>query len=102
MQRFTIPRDVCTGDGAIEVLKELTGSKAFIVIGSDRTLKDGTVERVQAYLREAGIESTVFQGVEHDPSYTTVKKGTEALRAYGADWVIGIGGGSPIDAAKSM
>lgn len=102
MQRFTIPRSVYTGDNAIEVLKEIEGKKAFIVIGSDRTLKDGTVEKVQAYLKEANIESMVFQGVEHDPSLTTVQEGTKALSEYGADWIIGIGGGSPIDAAKSM
>lgn len=102
MQRFTIPRDVYTGDQAIDVLKELEGKKAFIVIGSDRTLKDGTVEKVQANLKEANIESMVFQGVEHDPSLTTVQEGTKALSEYGADWIIGIGGGSPIDAAKSM
>lgn len=102
MQRFTIPRDVYTGDNAIDVLKTIEGKKAFIVIGSDRTLKDGTVKKVQANLKEANIESRVFQGVEHDPSVATVQKGTEALKEYGADWVIGIGGGSPIDAAKSM
>lgn len=102
MQRFTIPREVYTSDNAIEVLKTLQGKKAFIVIGSERTIKDGTVEKVQNLLKEASMESMVFQGVEHDPSYTTVKKGTEALREFGADWIIGIGGGSPIDAAKSM
>ena len=64
MQRFTIPRNVYTGDNAIEVLKDIEGKKAFIVIGSERTLKDGTVEKVQAYLKEANIESMVFQGVE--------------------------------------
>lgn len=102
MQRFTIPRNVYTGDNAIEVLKDIEGKKAFIVIGSERTLKDGTVEKVQAYLKEANIESMVFQGVEHDPSLTTVQEGTKALSDFGADWIIGIGGGSPIDAAKSM
>lgn len=102
MQRFTIPREVYTGDDAIEVLRDLQGKKAFIVIGSERTIKDGTVAKVQSLLKEANMESMVFQGVEHDPSFETVQKGTEALRAFGADWIIAIGGGSPIDAAKSM
>ncbi len=102
MQRFTIPREVYTGDDAIEVLKDLKGTKAFIVIGSERTIKDGTVAKVQGLLKEANMESMVFQGVEHDPSFETVQKGTEALREFGADWIIAIGGGSPIDAAKSM
>lgn len=102
MQRFTIPRDVYFGDNAIDALKTIEGKKAFIVIGSDRTIEDGTVAKVQANLAEAGIESMVFKGVEHDPLYSTVKRGTVALREFGADWIIGIGGGSPIDAAKAM
>lgn len=102
MQRFTIPREVYTGDDAIEVLRDLKGKKAFIVVGSERTIQDGTVAKVQSLLKEANMESTVFQGVEHDPSFDTVQKGTEALREFGADWIIAIGGGSPIDAAKSM
>lgn len=102
MQRFTIPREVYTGDDAIEVLKDLQGKKAFIVVGSERTIKDGTVTKIQSLLKEANMESMVFQGVEHDPSLETVQKGTEALREFGADWIIAIGGGSPIDAAKSM
>ena len=102
MQRFTIPREVYTGDGAIEVLKNIQGKKAFIVIGSDRNIDNGTVEQVKALLKEAGIESKLFKGVEHDPSYTTVSNGVKELNEFGADWIIGIGGGSPIDAAKAM
>ena len=80
-------------------MKEKKHSSLLVL---ERTLKDGTVEKVQAYLKEANIESMVFQGVEHDPSLTTVQEGTKALSDFGADWIIGIGGGSPIDAAKSM
>ncbi len=102
MQRFTIPRDVYFGENALEQLKNLTGSKAFIVIGSERSVNDGTVEKMQAYLTEAKIESTVFCGIEHDPSVATVMRGAEEMRKYEPDLIIALGGGSPIDAAKAM
>ena len=102
MARFTIPRDVFMGDDAIENIKDIKGKKAFIVIGSDRLIKDGTVGKVEGYLKEAGIESTVFSGVENDPSVKTVREGSAAMLEYNPDWIIGIGGGSPIDAAKAM
>lgn len=102
MQRFTIPRDVYFGENAVEHLKSVKGRKAFVVIGSERLISDGTVPKVQGLLKEAQIESLVFSGVESDPSVSTVMKGAEAMRNFGPDLIIGIGGGSPIDAAKAM
>ncbi len=102
MTRFTIPRDVFMGDDAISNLTSIKGKKAYIVIGSERLKKDGTLGKVEGYLKEAGIESKVFIGVEHDPSVQTVKKGVAEMLDYQPDWIIGIGGGSPIDAAKAM
>ncbi len=102
MTRFTIPRDVYMGDNAISHLATIKGKKAFIVMGSERLKNDGTLGKVEAYLKEAGIESKAFIGVEHDPSVETVKKGAAEMLEYNPDWIIGIGGGSPIDAAKAM
>ena len=102
MNRFTIPRDVYFGENAIDALKDVKGTKAMIVIGSERLKKDGTVGAVQANLKEANIESIVFSGVENDPSVATVKKGVEMMNEYNPDLIVGIGGGSPIDAAKAM
>lgn len=102
MQRFTIPRDLYFGENAIDHLKEVKGSKAILVIGSERLIKDGTVPKIQANLKEANIETVLFTGVENDPSVATVNKGVEMMKEYNPDLVIGIGGGSPIDAAKAM
>lgn len=102
MQRFTIPRDVYFGENAIEHLKSVKGTKAMIVIGSERLIKDGTVSKVQELLKEAQIETSVFSGVENDPSVSTVMKGVEAMKQFNPDLIVGIGGGSPIDAAKAM
>ena len=102
MQRFTIPRDVYFGANALDHLKDIKGTKAMLIIGSERLIKDGTVPKIQDLLKEAKIETTVFSGVENDPSVATVRKGVEMMNVFNPDLVIGIGGGSPIDAAKAM
>ena len=102
MNRFTIPRDLYFGENAIDYLKEAKGNKAMLVIGSERLIKDGTVPKIQENLKEANIESIVFTGVENDPSVATVRKGVEMMNEFNPDLIIGVGGGSPIDAAKAM
>lgn len=102
MNRFTIPRDLYFGENAIDYLKNVKGTKAMLVIGSERLIKDGTVPKIQSNLKEANIETSIFQGVENDPSIATVKKGVEMMNEFQPDLIIGIGGGSPIDAAKAM
>lgn len=102
MQRFTNPRDIYFGENAIEQLKNIKGKKAIIVIGSQRMIKDGTIAKIQANLKVANIESTVFSGVEADPSVQTVMRGVEEMNKFQPDLIIGVGGGSPIDAAKAM
>lgn len=100
--RFTIPRNVYFGKGAVDEIKNLKGKKAMVVIGGNSVKKNGALDKVIANLKEANIETKLFEGVEHDPSVQTVKKGTEIMQEFEPDWIIGIGGGSPIDAAKAM
>ena len=102
MMRFTLPRDIYYGRGALEHLKELKGKKAILVLGGGSMKRFGFVDKVLAYLKEAGIETQLFENVEPDPSVETVMKGAEAMRAFEPDWIIAMGGGSPIDAAKAM
>lgn len=102
MQRFTIPRDIYFGENAVEHLRSVKGERAMLVIGSERLIEDGTIAMIKKLLQEANIESFVFSGVESDPSVETVKKGVKAMMDFKPDLIIGIGGGSPIDAAKAM
>lgn len=102
MSRFTLPRDVYYGKDSLEVLKTLKGKKAIIVLGGGSMKRFGFVDKVLEYLKEAGIETQLFDGVEPDPSVETVLKGAQAMRAFEPDWIISMGGGSPIDAAKAM
>ena len=62
----------------------------------------GFLQRAEDYLKEAGMEVQLYEGIESDPSVETVMKGAAAMQAFEPDWIVAIGGGSPIDAAKAM
>jgi alcohol dehydrogenase class IV len=102
MSRFTLPRDIYYGKNSLETLKTLKGKKAIVVSGGSSMKRFGFLDRTVAYLKEAGMETRLFEGVEPDPSVETVMKGAEAMREFQPDWIVAIGGGSPIDAAKAM
>ncbi|MDD5363635.1 MAG: iron-containing alcohol dehydrogenase [Ignavibacteria bacterium] len=102
MKRFTLPRDIYYGPKSIEILKTLKGKKAVVVTGGKSMQKTGFLQTTMNYLKEAGMEVKLIEGVEPDPSVETVLKGAEVMRNFGPDWIVAIGGGSPIDAAKAM
>ena len=102
MSRFTLPRDIYHGKGCMEELKNLKGKKAILVVGGGSMKRQGFLDKAVGYLKEAGMEVQLFEGVEPDPSVETVMKGAEAMREFQPDWIVAMGGGSPIDAAKAM
>lgn len=102
MARFTLPRDLYHGAGSLEELKNLKGKKAVVVVGGGSMKRFGFLQRVEEFLKEAGMEVALFEGVEPDPSVETVMKGAKLMQEFGPDWIVAIGGGSPIDAAKAM
>ena len=102
MARFTLPRDLYHGKGSMEVLKTLKGKKAVIVVGGGSMKRNGFLQKAEDYLKEAGMEVMLIEGVEPDPSVTTVMNGAEKMIEFQPDWIVAMGGGSPIDAAKAM
>lgn len=102
MFRFTLPRDIYYGSGSLEQLKELKGKKAVLVLGGGSMRRFGFVDKVLGYLDEAGIETKLIENVEPDPSVDTVLNGSKVMLDFEPDWIISMGGGSPIDAAKAM
>ena len=102
MNRFTLPRDLYHGENALEALKTFTGKRAVICVGGGSMKRFGFLDRAIAYLQEAGMEVKVIDGIEPDPSVETVMKGAAVMREFQPDWIVAIGGGSPIDAAKAM
>lgn len=100
--RFCLPRDVYHGKGSLEALKTFKGKKAIICVGGGSMKRFGFLQKAQSYLEEAGFEVKLFEGIESDPSVETVMKGAAVMQEFQPDWIIAMGGGSPIDAAKAM
>ena len=100
--RFTLPRDLYHGKGSLEVLKTLKGSRAVVCVGGGSMKKFGFLDRVVGYLEEAGMQVQVIDGIESDPSVETVMAGAAKMTEFQPDWIVAMGGGSPIDAAKAM
>lgn len=100
MWYFVSPQ-IVFGEGALEALEELEGRRALIV--TDATLvRLGLVERVRKHLERAGLEVHVFDEVEPDPTLQTVRRGAQVAQEVGPDWIVGLGGGSALDAAKAV
>ena len=102
MARFTLPRDLYHGKGALEELKHFEGKKAVVCVGGGSMKRFGFLDRAVDYLKEAGMEVQLFEGIESDPSVETVMRGAKAMEEFQPDWIVAMGGGSPIDAAKAM
>lgn len=102
MARFTLPRDIYHGEGALEALKTLKGNRAMVCVGGGSMKRFGFLDKVVSYLEDAGMTVKLYEGIEPDPSVDTVMKGAKAMAEFKPDWIVAIGGGSPIDAAKAM
>ncbi len=104
---FTLmyPARIIFGRGVIERLAEeilSLGKRALLVTGRLAMRKSGVLDRVGAIMKSAGVESSLFDGVESEPSLETVNEGIEFMQREECDVVIGLGGGSAIDAAKAI
>ena len=102
MARFTLPRDLYHGKGALEALKTFEGKRAIVCVGGGSMKRFGFLDRTVDCLKEAGMEVQLFEGIESDPSVETVMRGAKAMEEFQPDWIVAMGGGSPIDAAKAM
>jgi len=100
MWYFVSPQ-VVFGEGALDALDDVQGRQALIV--TDVSLVQlGLVERVSDRLKKAGLQVSVFDAVESDPSVETVLCGAQVAQSTRPDWIVGLGGGSPMDAAKAI
>lgn len=102
--QFIMPGKIVYGEGALENAKPLLkafGKKALIV--TDRFMvRFGNVKLVTDILDDLDIEYFIFDGVNSEPTDTIIDMGIEKYRSAGCDFLIAIGGGSPIDAMKAI
>lgn len=101
-QSFKVPGTIIFGEGALDHLASLKGKRAMIVTGGNSMKRFGFIDQTISLLKKGGIESQVFDGVEPNPSVETVEAGAKAMLQFKPDWIVAIGGGSAIDAAKIM
>lgn len=90
------------GEGCLEYIKGMKYKKVSIVIGGSSMIKSGILDKVKGYFAESGAETMVISGVEPDPHFTTVMRGADEMKAFGPDLIVALGGGSVMDAAKTM
>lgn len=104
MSHFVIPNHTVVGTNvlgeAAHLLKEM-GNKAFIVTGKHVAVSD-MMKQLTALLDENGIDCVIFDGITGEPTDTMIENGVEMLKSSGCDFIIGIGGGSPLDSAKAI
>ncbi|GMQ61133.1 iron-containing alcohol dehydrogenase [Vallitalea maricola] len=102
LQWFRVPKDIVFGEGALEYLSTLEGKKATLVTGGSSMKRFGFLDEAKKQLEKAGMEVSIVDGVEPNPSIDTVIRGGKEMAEFKPDWIIAIGGGSALDAAKIM
>lgn len=90
------------GNGSLEYIKSIECKKVAIVVGGSSMEKNGILARVEEMFHEAGAVTKVISGVEPDPSIETVLRGAKEMLEFCPDLIVGLGGGSAMDAAKAM
>jgi alcohol dehydrogenase class IV len=105
MNEFRLPGLMCFGWGALERVGEEArhlGRRALLVTGRSAMKRAGVTDRVEKLLAKAGVAVVLYDEVESDPSVTTVDRGAGTARQEKCDLVVGLGGGSPMDAGRAI
>jgi alcohol dehydrogenase YqhD (iron-dependent ADH family) len=103
--RFYAPTEVVFGKDVENQTGETAakyGKKALLVYGKGSVVKSGLLGRVEKSLSDAGIEYKEFGGAKPNPTLAHAREGIKEAVAFGADMIIGVGGGSAIDTAKAI
>ena len=102
---FFVPVNIITKKGCVrnsaDILKK-AGKSCLVVTGKSSAKRSGALDDLIAILSEAEIAYSVFDGIEQNPSYTSCLAAAMMARSIGAEFIVGIGGGSPLDAAKAI
>lgn len=105
MFQFFVPTNIIFGHGCIGEQYELFkryGKRALVVTGRHSAVRNGSLQAVGDACSRAGVEIVIFNEVESNPEIGCCRKGAALAAAEKVDFIIGIGGGSPLDAAKAI
>ncbi|MDX9917185.1 MAG: iron-containing alcohol dehydrogenase [Gudongella sp.] len=100
---FAIPHFIVAGEDALEMSKEYltTLGKKALIVTDDMMVKLGNIEKVTKVLDEIGIGYEIYSGVNSEPDHLMVEASIEVYNSKDCDFLIGVGGGSPMDAMKA-
>ena len=102
--RFFVPTDLCVGAGIVAEsggAMAALGKRCLLVTGKHGAVLSGARADVTDALERAGVEWTVFDGIAQNPTVESCRAAGAAAASFGADFLVGVGGGSPLDAAKA-
>ena len=104
MQWFKVPEKIYFEAGSIAYLEKMPDIERAFIVTDESMVKLGYVDKILYHLRKRQqyVHSEIFESVESDPSFDTIRKGVRAMENFKPDVIIALGGGSPIDAAKGM
>ncbi|MDO5292058.1 MAG: iron-containing alcohol dehydrogenase [bacterium] len=101
---FVMPKKIISGENALAGAKEIfqtAGKKALIVTGKVM-VKVGNVDKVTKILDELSIAYAVYSDITGEPTDTMIEGGLQKYKEEGCDFLIGLGGGSPLDSMKAI
>lgn len=99
--RLMLPRHLCFKTGSLAMLKRLGAHRPFVMTGASSLRASGTLDKLLGYLNGPGASGAiVYDRIASEPTWPLIQEGLDAVRAAGPDWIIGIGGGAVLDAAK--
>lgn len=102
---YYLPVNLAFGKGRTAecgIMAAAYGKKALVVTGKSSTKRAGLLDRVMEYLKDAGVDSAVFDKVSSNPLTTTAEEGAKFAKEENCDVIIGLGGGSIMDCAKAI
>ena len=102
---FFVPTRIITGKDCIKQNSDVFssfGKSCLIVTGKTAAKKCGALSDVTSILSDLNIKYEIFDGIEQNPSYSSCLKASALAKSFNAEFVIGIGGGSPLDASKAI
>lgn len=103
MKKIVLSKEgIVTGRGSLAYLKQVSYKKAFLVTGGSSMKRTGVIERVVTYLKTAGCDCEIHDGIGKNPTFEEVSEGLRHMKEYQPDLVLAVGGGSAMDAAKGM